>query len=169
MKKMSGLWLGIFIISGVFQIIHPGDIRCMQGKWELSKEKSVNVDKLLEAQGHSWATRKAMVNMSMTQTIRIEGNKVHVFVESTMMNKSYILILDGKERMEKSPFGKIFHTKYSLLPDHGFIAVSRDEEGNKSTTYRRCENNGKTMVNKIKLEKKDGKVVSGTRVFIRVP
>lgn len=143
------------------------------GTWRLDLDASEPLDALLEVQGRSWIERKVARSMNVTQKIRQAGDTITIAVESALRTKVDVFAIGGPwEERTTDELGRV-RVKTEWNAD-GKRLVVRNEAKLKDGTEgelrisRWFEDGGKTMVQLVELDLKDGRHPAARRVFRRV-
>lgn len=143
---------------------------CLEGTWHLDKEASQSSEPLLELQGLSWAIRKTLSTMPMTQTIRITGEQMRVNIRSSVISREDTFLLNNTWQEKEYPYTGRVRLRSLLQQDgavHTTSRVTTEEGPGTMLTIRRCGQNGQVMYVDLYLTTETGKKVSVRRIFRR--
>jgi len=141
----------------------------LAGAWAFDATVSENAEEVLRLQGVGWAKRKIAVNMtSITQTIAIDGNKLHIKMESAVKTDEQDVIVDGNEYdrvIDETPTKvKANWENGRLIAHHTFV----NGDGKKAvrTIERYVEDGGKVLIQNIHIKlTESGEEAKVKRVF----
>lgn len=138
------------------------------GTWVLDKQASDSLDPLLQAQGVGWFKRKAAAGLDVTQVIEVEGDTVHIEVQSSLKSGAETVQLDGvaRERVGEQGPARVAHRWEAETWVTTSQASSPAGEPLRTTLTRSLSDEGQTMTQRIQVEI-GGQTLSLDRVFRR--
>lgn len=153
------------LLAATLALAAPIDL---SGTWVLDKEASDSVDELLKSQGVSWAQRKVVAGLDVTQVISQSGDSVTVAVDTSKKDRTETLVADGVARQVTSDEGATATVTHSW---QGSALVTRssgvDKQGRQAETTitRTLEDGGGTLRQLIEFSADDGTTASAARIF----
>jgi hypothetical protein len=140
------------------------------GAWQLDLAASESPEELLKAWGTPWAVRKAAANLSVTQTITQDEQRLAITIHAVVMDSTEVLPLDGGWATSTTKEGEPVRTRTWWAGDDLWTTseVTR-ADGSHITLQvdRRLEDNGATMRQRLILLLPDGAQLAADRVFHR--
>lgn len=142
------------------------------GVFVLDMEASGSLDALLEAMGRSWVERKAASKVTVTHTVKQEGDAITIQIDSAFRSQTETVKLDGTPTTSHGLDGREI-TVHSRWSDDGQSVISEadlagpDSKAKKLVVVRSIEDGGKTMRQRIEVTLPDDRVLPVDRVFRR--
>jgi hypothetical protein len=141
----------------------------LTGRWTLDKAASESIDALLKTIGANFFERTAAANLSVTQDISVEGQELVIVVDSTFLDSSERLALDGSPQPRTSKRGEPVVVRTHV--DGEALVTSSEittEGGLLLFEIRRVvEDGGATMRQTLRLTATTGSIQTADRIFRR--
>jgi hypothetical protein len=141
----------------------------LSGTWVLDPAASDPVDALLEVSGASWIERKAAAKMSVTQVLAQTADTLVVTVDSSFMDRTDTLRLDGAPVRTQDKKGHPMTITTSWVGDVLVTTVVPDDPTLPAMTTRRSLSGGRATMTQTVVVSVGGQEVSADRVFRRAP
>jgi len=155
----------------IFSQISFADLN-FTGVWQLDLNASESVDEILKAQGKSRVERMVARSMAVTQSIQQHGNQLSVHIKSKAMDNTQLFALDNQWKSIQTPRMGFIQAKSFISRDNNKIVtvmkITAKGKPALMTVFRSLEDNGHTMILRIRLKLESGSIYTARRVFRRV-
>lgn len=156
----------ILALLGLAFALSPSDFN---GAWVLDPARSDDGSALLAATGASWVERQAAKAVVPTQTITVDGPRMTLAIDASVVSRTEVLVLDGSPVTTQGKHGPtttttvvrpdaVVSTSALVGPDGGALVL---------VATRTLEDGGTVMRQRLEVTLADGQVIRADRVFRR--